>query len=288
MKLKSRPKRQLHGLTALLFGLLSTAMVMTPSLAAVQDITIFECGQATTPDKSIFSPGIDVGVAYEIPINCYLIRHDKGLMIWDTGLADGLINKPDGVAIANGKLKIFVKKTLASQLEEIGVSPNEVKHMALSHMHPDITGNTSFFPSATWYVQTPEFEAAFGSNPEKFRFNPKTYSGLKNNKTVKLDGRHDVFGDGSVVIVPAPGHTPGSQVLYVEMPSGPVILAGDLWPFETNRTHNVMAPDNFDSEMTQKSTEKINELAKKTGAKIWIMHDRDQSRSLPHAPQSIR
>lgn len=272
------------------FGVLGALAVMAPALAyagGVQSITIFECGQATTIDKSIFSPGIDVGVAQDIPINCYLIDHDGELMMWDAGLSDGLIEKPEGVKIAAGKMTIFVKKTLASQMKEVGISPEDVKHLAFSHMHPDITGNSGRFTNATWYVQEPEYEAAFGPEPEKFRFNPKTYNALRSNKTVKLNGRRDIFGDGSVVIIPAPGHTPGSQVLYVELPSGPVILAGDLWPFESNRENNIMVPNDFDVKMSRRSMKAINDLAAETGAKIWINHDRDQSAALPHAPRSI-
>lgn len=277
-----------YSLVTLSVAIAMTTMVAQSASAAVQSITVFECGQAKTTDKSIFSPGIDVGVASDIAINCYLIRHDKGLMIWDTGLADGLINKPEGVSLAGGKLKIFVKKTLASQMKEMGIRPNKVKHMAFSHMHPDITGNSNVFTSATWYVQKPEYEAAFSKDPKKYRFNPKTYAGLKNNKTVKLDGERDVFGDGSVVIIPAPGHTPGSQVLYVELPSGPVILVGDLWPFESNRTNKAIPANNFDIKATRKSRAEIEALAKKTGAKILIMHDPDQNASIPHAPKNIR
>ncbi len=262
--------------------------VLPTASAAVQSITVIECGQAKTTDKSIFSPGIDEGVASDIAINCYLIAHDKGLMIWDTGLADGLINKPEGIVLAGGKLKIFVKKTLASQMKELGIKADEVKHMAFSHMHPDITGNSSAFSAATWYVQKPEYKAAFSKDPKKYRFNPKTYSGLKDNKTVILQGRRDVFGDGSVVIMPAPGHTPGSQVLYVELPSGPVILAGDLWAFDSNRTNKTIPDNDFDIEATRKSRIEIEALAKKTGAKIWVMHDPAQNAALPHAPQKVR
>jgi len=277
-----------YNLATLSMAIAMTTMVAQAASAAVQSITVFECGQATTTDKSIFSPGIDEGVASDIAINCYLIAHDKGLMIWDTGLADGLINKPEGIALAGGKLTIFVKKTLASQMKELGIKADEVKHMAFSHMHPDITGNSSMFTAATWYVQKPEYEAAFSKDPKKYRFNPKTYASLKNNKTVKLDGKRDVFGDGSVVIMPALGHTPGSQVLYVELPSGPVILAGDLWPFVSNRTNKAIPANNFDIDATRKSRAEVEALAKKTGAKIWVMHDPDQNATMAHAPQSMR
>jgi len=283
-----RTGRYHYGLATLVAAIAGASVVPQVASAAVKNITVFECGQAITTDKSIFSPGIDQGVTSNIAINCYLIAHDKGMMIWDTGLADGLINKPEGIALAGGKLTIFVKKTLASQMKEMGIAPGDVKYMAFSHMHPDITGNSGMFTAATWYVQKPEYEAAFGKDPKKFRFNPKTYAGLKNNKTVKLDGKRDIFGDGSVVIMPAPGHTPGSQVLYVELPSGPVILAGDLWPFQSNRTNKAIPANNFDIEATRKSMDEVEALAKKTGAKIWVMHDPEQNATMQHAPQSMR
>ena len=106
-------------------------------------------------------------------------------------------------------------------------------------MHLDHTGNAHLFKNATVIIQEQEYQAAFGPKPEKYSFNPKTYQGLTKNKFVKLNGDHDVFGDNRVIRKKAPGHTPGHQVLYINLPqSGPIVLSGDLYHFKKNRKNH--------------------------------------------------
>ena len=78
-------------------------------------------------------------------------------------------------------------------------------------------------------MQAPEYDAVFGPEPQKYGFVAANFEKLRDSKAVKLNGDHDVFGDGSVVIKSAPGHTPGHQVLFVRLPkTGPVMLSGDM------------------------------------------------------------
>ena len=115
--------------------------------------------------------------------------------------------------------------------------PRTLPILALSHYHYDHTANTNEFASATWLVRQVERDAMFAEKPPDL-VQRATFDALRNSKTViiKTDD-YDVFGDGSVVIKWAPGHTPGHQVLFVKLAkTGPVLLSGDLYHYPEERT----------------------------------------------------
>lgn len=247
---------------------------------------VIECGHNQVTDQSVFSPGVNIGVGREMAINCYLIRHPLGTMIWGTGLNDGLIDKPEGIRVANDNFLITVTKTLASQLEEIGVAPADVKFVSMSHMHPDHSGNGNMFAGATLLIQQEEYDAAFGDDPGKYAFNPKFYGKLSAGPVIKLTGDHDVFQDGSVVIKRSIGHTPGHQSLFLRLPeTGAVLLSGDLWHFAAQREHKRVPKFNFSKELTLQSMERMEAFVAESGATVWIEHDIDLDRTLKHAPE---
>lgn len=255
--------------------------------AAVSSLTVFECGKVQSPDRSHWSPGVDVNVAHKMVASCYLLKHGDDYMVWDTGIPAPVANMKDGLSIAGGKINLFLDTPFPVLLKEYGVEPTDVKYLGLSHMHADHTGNANVFTNATWFIQEVEYNAAFGELAPKLNFNPKTYDKLDQNKVVKLNGYHDVFGDGSAVIIPAPGHTPGHQVLFVNLESGPIILSGDLWHFTSNYTNERVPGFNFDMEQTRASIRLVDALAKVSGAKILIQHDHERNEHVPHAPDSI-
>jgi glyoxylase-like metal-dependent hydrolase (beta-lactamase superfamily II) len=258
--------------------------------STVDRMYVLECGESKTKDVSAnWSPGVNVGVAWEFSDNCYLIQHGKQIFLWDSGISDALAAKPEGVTAANGLLTLWVRKTLASQLQDLGIAPTDVSDMAFSHFHSDHVGNANLFTSATLYIQQAEYDAAFGSDPSKFGFNPALYEKLKANPTIKLSGDRDVFGDGSVVILSTPGHTPGHQSLLVRLPvRGPVILSGDMVHFQDNWVNRRVPARNFDKEESVKSMERVAALMKTEHAELWINHDKTQSAGIPKAPQAVR
>ena len=93
---------------------------------------VFTVGDILVKDISQFSPGIDEGLSKQFTNSAYLIRHEKGDLIWDTGLPDGLNQNPDGNDAGNFVMKM--PKTLSSQLQEIGLDPSEVDYLGLSHL----------------------------------------------------------------------------------------------------------------------------------------------------------
>lgn len=255
----------------------------------VQRMYVFYCGESRTEDVSAnWSPGVDQGKPREFSNNCYLIRHDKGWMLWDTGLSDSIASKPEGVSVLGGLLVLHVKRTLASQLAELRLSPADVKHLAISHFHSDHCGNANLFTAATLYIQRPEYDAAFGPEPAKFGFVPANYEKLRANPVVKLDGDHDVFGDGSVVILSTPGHTPGHQSLLVRLPkSGAVLLSGDMVHFDSNWSNRRVPARNFDRDLSARTMERMAAFLAARNARLWINHDKAQSATIAHAPEYV-
>jgi N-acyl homoserine lactone hydrolase len=253
----------------------------------VDRLYVLYCGEARIPDISPWT-GVTPGKAVEFSDNCYLIKHGSDWMMWDTGFADALASVPDGAAGARG-MRTYRKKTLASQLAEIGVKPDDIKYLAFSHTHSDHVGNGNLFTAATLYMQETEYEAAFGPDPQKFGFAPATYDRLRASKVVKLRGDFDVFGDGSVKIISTPGHTPGHQSLLVRLPkTGAVVLSGDVAHFKENFDNRRAPSFNFNPEQSKLSIDRVNEVLKAEHATLWINHDAVQTATIPHAPAFVQ
>ena len=114
---------------------------------------------------------------------------------------------PDGLAPADPRMTHWRRpKTLASQLESLGVKPADIKYVAVSHTHPDHIGNVELFPQAMLLVQKAEYEWPNPLGVGRFK---------AEHPVTKLEGGYDVFSDGSVTIISTPGHTPGHQSLLV-------------------------------------------------------------------------
>jgi N-acyl homoserine lactone hydrolase len=274
--------------TLSLLLLASAARAEGGPTATADRMYVLECGQSKTNDVSNWSPGVNVGVAWEFSDNCYLIKHGDSFFLWDSGMSDSIVAKPEGVSAGGGILTLWVRKTLGSQLAELGIAPAEISHVAFSHFHGDHVGNANLFTAATLYIQEAEYDAAFGSNPGEFGFAPALYEKLKLNRTVKLNGDQDVFGDGSVVILATPGHTPGHQSLLVRLPRrGAVVLSGDMVHFEDNWVHRRVPARNFDREQSLQSMKRIAALLATERAELWINHDKVQSARIPKAPQYV-
>ena len=246
--------------------------------AGIEKLYVLDCGENIGKDQSRWSPGVKVGKPIEFSDNCYLIRHDKGLLLWDTGIPDSVAAMPDGMVVANGAITYRRAKTLASQLEQVGVKPADVTFVAVSHTHGDHVGNIALFPSSTVLIQTAEYDWAM-AGPAK-----PTFTATQTIK--KLTGDHDVFGDGSVKIISTPGHTPGHQSLLVHLPkTGWLVLSGDAIHFKDNWDNKRVASMNTSADQTQASFKKIEQLMADKKAQLWINHDKPQSQAQKRSPQ---
>lgn len=256
--------------------------------AGVQRLYVLYCGESDTKDVSMWSPGVDVGKAREFSDSCYLIRHGNSLMLWETGISDSIAAMPDGLTVGNGMLTLYMRKTLQSQLQQLGIAPTDITHLGYSHSHGDHVGNANLFTSARLFIQRAEYDIAFGADAAKSGFNPALYDKLRDNDKVKIEGDYDVFGDGSVVIYATPGHTPGHQSLLIRLPkTGPVLLSGDAVHFRENWENRRVPARNFDKAQSLASMEKLATILKREHATLWINHDKPQTDKLPHSPEFI-
>jgi glyoxylase-like metal-dependent hydrolase (beta-lactamase superfamily II) len=245
--------------------------------AGVQKLYVLDCGVNVGKDQSRWSPGVNEGKSMEFSNNCYLIKHDKGLLLWDTGVPDAVAGMPDGMVVANGAITYRRAKTLASQLAQLGVKPDEITYVALSHTHGDHVGNIAMFPASTLLIQGAEYD---------WSLNGPVKPAYPASQTVKkLAGDHDVFGDGSVTILSTPGHTPGHESLLVQLPkTGFVVLSGDAVHFQDNWTQRRVPQMNFNRDQTLASMQRIADVLAERKAQLWIGHDKAQSERLKYAP----
>ena len=149
--------------------------------------------------------------------------------------------------------------------------------MAISHTHPDHIGNVELFPQVMLYVQKAEYEwPGEGGAP---RFNP-------GHPVTKLEGDHDVFGDGTVTIISTPGHTPGHQSLLVRLPkTGAIVLSGDAVHFKDNWDNRRVPVMNVNKDQTVASMQHIADILAKEHGQLWINHDAAQSAAQKKAPE---
>lgn len=266
---------------ATLAALLATA---GPAAAAPPDelrLYVLDCGRATFADAALTS---DVGNRDGQPIDladpCFVIRHPRGWLVWDTGLAPDQPSAP-GVHIVPGP-------PLAAQLRAIGADPAAITYVAFSHLHFDHTGNAALFPRATWILDRDELAWA-EHEPAHVSMVPRLFQAYRSTATRMIEGDLDVFGDGRVRILRTPGHTPGSAVLWVDLhATGPVILSGDLFLSREGRRDGDVPAVNASRGATLASIDRVERIARRTHARIVVQHDPRDYAALPHAPAYLR
>ena len=268
---------------------LGAAPVQADGAPGVQRLYVLNCGENETKDLSVWSPGFNVGKPFAFSDSCYLIRHAKGWLLWESGVSDAIAAMPDGLVVGNGMLTLHLPRTLRSQLYDLGLAPDDIKFLGFSHFHGDHVGNANMFTSAILFIQQAEYDAAFGPDAAKSGFNAAFYDKLRDVPTIKLNGDYDIFGDGSVVIYSTPGHTPGHQSLLIRLPlTGPVLLTGDAVHFQENWDNRRVPARNFNKEQSLASMQKLADIMEREHAKLWINHDKANTDSLPHSPNFIQ
>jgi N-acyl homoserine lactone hydrolase len=256
-----------------------------PAAPAGVRLYVFDCGviKGLGVDRFGFKPG-------EVPVRdffvpCYLVVHPRGTLMWDVGVISDSAFKGDGAPVTQGVSR--VEKPLLPQLAALGYTPAGITYLALSHYHSDHTANANAFARSTWLVHPEEREVMFGTPPPGTIIQQASFSALENAKTMLLThDDYDVFGDGTVVIKFAPGHTPGHQVLFLKLRKfGPLLVAGDLYHYPEEKTMNRFPTFEFDQRASAASRAAIDAFLKKTGAKMWIEHDMATAKTLKMAPQ---
>jgi len=264
----------------LLFSLLLLASIALPQSVRMY---VFDHGVIKGIEPASFQLKKEDIATSDMVVASYLIVHPKGTLLWDTGaIPDGALNA-DGTPVTQ---RFFTaSKTLKSQLAAAGFKAGDITYLGLSHYHGDHTANANDFAGSTWLVQQPERDAMFAEKPPNIT-QITQYAALKNSKTKILKGEdYDVFGDGTVVIKAAYGHTPGHQVLFVKLAkTGPLLLAGDLYHYQEERGTTKVPTFEFNKEQSLASRVVIEAFLKQTGAQLWIEHDLANFNKLRKSP----
>jgi N-acyl homoserine lactone hydrolase len=248
--------------------------------AAPFRLYVFDCGTLKA-DPARFRLKPEELATTNLSVPCFLVVHPRGKLMWDPGAVPDSDWTPTGnpvahhVALPDGTSRdLTLRKRLLTQLAEIGYAAKDIEYLAFSHYHYDHTANANAFAAATWLVRQVERDAMFSDKPPGV-IQPDYYAALRTATTVIIkDDEHDVFGDGSVIMKSAPGHTPGHQVLYLRLSrTGGVVLSGDLYHFPEARTLKRLTTFDFDQTQSAVSREAIEAFLTKTGAQLWIQHD---------------
>ena len=258
--------------------LLSTTILLilaAPAAAQTADrLYLMDCGHNSAKDQSLWSPGVNVGKPIEQSNMCALIKHGAQWLLWDTGYQDAVADRPVDTPVGHATRA----RKLAAQLAELDLKPSDITFVALSHTHADHVGNVELFPTSTVLIQKAEVEWAFAEG--------KAAPFKKDHPMRLLEGDLDVFGDGSVILVSTPGHTPGHQSLLVHLGKfGWVVLTGDAAHFKDNWDNDRVPRINTSAEQTHASRARLAKVVADKKAALWINHDLPTFESLKHSPQ---
>jgi len=264
----------LHAVAAALSLASAVALAQTPDVT----LTRFECGKTrATKINDRFSDTYSYGsTSLNFVFSCYLIKHGSEYMLWDTGYGPTSESAP--------------AQTLVEQLAKLNVKPEQIKYVGISHFHGDHVGGAFQFPNATLLIGKGDWDGAKANPPAPGAdVNSLKHWLSEGGKAEPVATDKDVFGDGSVIILTTPGHTPGHHSIMVKLAQmGPVILTGDAVHFHENYDSNGVPWFNHDRAQTVSSIDRIKKLAAAQKATVIIQHDQRDVSKLPTAPESAK
>jgi glyoxylase-like metal-dependent hydrolase (beta-lactamase superfamily II) len=248
-----------------------------------------DCGHSLANDESVWTPGQNVGRSIEFSSTCWLVRHGSDWLLWDTGVPETTLNDPRGWSTLPKLIVYHLDRSVTGQLAEIGLKPDDIGRVAISHTHGDHIGNVGLFPNSTIVMQRAEYSwihSPDGPNDNVNQLMALARKLLGTPKNLQIvDGDTDVFGDGSVTLISTPGHTPGHESLLVHLrKSGFIILSGDVVHSEENFEKNIVPSLNTSAADSIASMERVRRLIKTYKATLFINHDKSQTDKLKLIP----
>ena len=271
-------------LTLIVAAVLSQRTAQTPSKPQppkTMRLYVFDCGVINVTragtERYKVTPEEVGETRFSVP--CFLVAHPKGTLMWDLGIlpddtVEARARGEQGNPTATSPAVTTVPRTLRSQLVELGYRPADITFFAFSHAHVDHNANANQFAASTWLARPAE--RAFMWEEGNTRVNKTFFDDIKTSKSISLEkDEYDVFGDGKAIIKAAPGHSPGHQVLVLNLAkTGRIMIAGDLYHYPQERTLHRPPPDTeFNVQQSAASRAMIEEYLKKTKTDIWIEHD---------------
>lgn len=269
----------ISSITIFLASLALTLFTSSPAEAKTQ-IWRLDCGDVELLKMDEYSDTFEyVGRQKTLTASCYVIKNGDRFLLWDTGLPSEFANRK----VTQDGMNLLLRRSVRDQLTQIGVTPEQIEFVGLSHYHFDHTGQAAGFPGATLLIGARDWDAVKARSDRSKPLLPWTEGG---SAVVPTPGDHDVFGDGQVMMLATPGHTPGHRSLLVRLQNrGPVLLTGDLWHFSENLLSGGMPQFNSSRSETLASMDRLNRIAKNLNATVIIQHDPNDITKLPTFPE---
>lgn len=272
-------------LKLLALGICANALVAAPAAAqTAPEVTLTllaDCGTPVAPTEVNlrFSDTYAYGdLKVQFVFSCYLIRNGNQYLLWDTGHS---MTAPGGVA---------PKTSVVAQLAQLGLKPEQIQHVGISHYHADHTGQVASFPNSTLLIGQGDWDAITQPKPAAgVNAGPFAHWISGAGKMEALPADKDVFGDGSVMILNTPGHTPGHHSLLVKLRErGNFLITGDLVHFHENYNSNGVPWFNVSRADTLASIDRFKQIAMIHKAKVIIQHDARDIGILPAWPAGAK
>jgi len=270
-------------LNILALGLCANALVAAPvSAQTPPDVTLTrlaDCGtpQAPTEVNQRFSDTYAYGdLKIQFVFSCYLIKHGDQYMLWDTG------HSMTAPAVAP-------KVSVVDQLAQLGVKPEQINYVGISHFHADHTGQVASFPQSTLLIGSGDWAAITAPKPAAGVNAPPFAHWISGGGKVEPQPNDkDVFGDGTVIILNTPGHTPGHHSLLVKLRDRSYLITGDLVHFHENYDTNGVPWFNASRADSLASIDRFKKLAQTFKATVIIQHDARDVGKLPAFPAAAK
>lgn len=216
----------------------------------------------------------------EIPLPTFLIEHDEGLIMVDTGFHPCVCEDPAllfGDRPETSMIESKPEESVEAQLALLGYTTADITHVIVSHLHTDHAGGLFQFPNAKFYVGPGELE--YGRNPNPESAHLVMDGDFLSDEVLAFDWttidseRYDLFGDGAIELLHLPGHTPGQMAVLVRLPGQNVVLSADVVHLREAVELLAPAPTDTDPEQAVESIRKLIRITKEENAKLWIIHD---------------
>ena len=231
--------------------------------------------------RSVYVPGAAKEETIELPVHAALLRHAQANVLFDTGCSPEAATDAEARwgGLARVMTPIFTpEETVVHQLGTLGLAADDVDMVICSHLHPDHCGCNEHFRRATIFCHAAEVEAARAKSAAQQGYLPREWDQPQGFRT--FEGQHDLFGDGRVVLVPMPGHTPGSTVARVALErDGTFVLAADAAPLQASIDTGTPPKNTWNMELATSALAELKRM-REAGETVVSAHDDEQWRRL--------
>lgn len=258
----------------------------SPAAKAQEDVELrlytLDCGTIKLQDANVLDVTNRMRGPAELKNSCYVVQHGKEYLLWDAGF------NPDAIK-GSKKTDPFqpsITETIPQSLEKIGLKVGDITKIGVSNYNFDHIGQANTFGHAKLYMGTRDYNFMFEESPVRPGLKPELLSAWKDGKNVqKITTRHDIFGDGSVMIIPASGSTNGNLALLVNLKvSGPYLLTGDTWYSYQNYKYNLVSDFDVNPDQSKRTMRYMKAFMRQKNAKIIIPHEPTHFAQMPDLP----